>query len=192
MSGKLFVLIFLTIILLNTYAESEQFTEETNNMLKLDVKIHDEYKQILSGEKILLEINLQRLKDFEQKDVYVIYMIKDLGGNIITTESETFAILTKTSVVKNIFTPASIKAGNYLLYVKASYNDVEVDDSDSFEIIKEYPRGLFFNRLILVFGIVLLVLLVYYYISYKRFKSLTKKLSKIDENKLAEKNYIKR
>lgn len=173
-STKLFLLLIILLIIVfltGSFIKTGRVIKEKDELLKLDVNIHNKFKQISPGKEILAEIKLQFFGNLsELKDVYVIYVIKDLEGNIIAEKSETFGFWTKASNIVEIYIPSDAKEGNYLLYVHANYNGIETEATDSFEVIgnqleQAMPAS---NKIILILIILLLIILILsFYFAYK-------------------------
>lgn len=178
MVKKSILLLFFIMLLFNVYAEiGEQSTKKTDKILELDAKIPDKFKQVLSGEYTLVQINLQFFEVFKLKDVYIVYTVKSLKGDIVTIISETFAAQTRVSSVKDIFINPAVKAGNYLIDVKVVYGGVEANASDYFEVVEkhsEQPMPTF--KTLLILGVILLIILVFSFVIYKEIKKTGERL----------------
>ena len=109
--------------------------ESEGVLLDARAGIMEDYKDILPGEKIVSEIRLFNLGDPGRKDIFIEYSIKDYDGNEIVRETESLAIETQTTFVKEISIPKSAKPGEYILYVKATYDGKIASASDNFEIV---------------------------------------------------------
>ena len=109
--------------------------ESEGVLLDARAGIMEDYKDILPGEKIVSEIRLFNLGDPGRKDIFIEYSIKDYDGNEIVRETESLAIETQTTFVKEISIPKSAKLGEYILYVKATYEGKIASASDNFEIV---------------------------------------------------------
>ena len=106
-----------------------------------DVNIHvlPEYKKILQGDKILVEIVLFNLRGFGAGNVNVKYSIKDSKGNLIAIEEEAVYIETQAKFIRELVIPAEIKAETYVAFVEAATNGTVVGTgSDTFEVNAKY------------------------------------------------------
>ncbi len=93
---------------------------------------------------------------------------KDYDGNEIGIEHESLAIETQTNFVRKIKIPEDAKYGNYVLYVKATYNGEVASASDGFEIVqyKVSNKDKIYIVVAVVLGI-LLVMFIYHFIQEK-------------------------
>ncbi|MDP3027770.1 MAG: hypothetical protein Q8N63_08760 [Nanoarchaeota archaeon] len=168
--GKIFLLIIIIIVFLNgIFIKTGNVIKETDEVLKLNVNIHNKFEQILPGKEILAEIKLQFFEiPSELKDVYVTYEVKDLEGRIITKKSETFAIQTKASSIIEIFIPSDTEVGDYLLYVKTNYNGVEAEATDSFEVVEnQFEQTMSTSNKLILIIFLLIILILSFYSAYK-------------------------
>jgi len=157
--------------------------ESEGILLDVRAEILQNYKGILPGEEILAEIRLFNLGDSSgRKDVLIEYIIMDYENNEIAKEVESLAIETQVNFVKRIGLPKDTKIGNYVLYVKATYDGEVASASDNFEIVslKVAQREKIYI-VILIILILILSLIVYYTILHSRTHWTKKKSSEMIE-----------
>lgn len=143
--------------------------ESVGILLDVRAEILKEYLKILPGDDILAEIRLFNLgEDDKRKDVVIEYSVKDYNGNEIAKEHESLAIETQATFIKRINTPEDAPYGQYILYVKAIYDNKTASSSDNFEItsVKITSREKIYILIIIILGIIL-SLIVYYILSKK-------------------------
>src|SRR3989344_3588564 len=138
-------------------------------------EILEEYKKILPGGEILSEMRLFNLgDDAERKDVTIEYIIRDYNGNDIVKEHESLAIETQASFIKRILIPEKTLFGNYILYVRATYNGEIASASDNFEVVSsKAAAGERIYKIIIaaiIFGLIVLSLIIYYIIYLRKRK----------------------
>jgi len=100
------------------------------------LKIQEDYKKVAPGSNLPADITLTNLGDLMNIDVEMEYLIKDMEGNVIDLSHETFAIEKKKSFSKIFKLPSSLKEGDYVLYIKATYEDKITTASDFFSVRK--------------------------------------------------------
>jgi len=89
------------------------------------------------------------------------YAIRDLDGNIISFNDEALRVSDELSIIRKLKVPENIKEGNYIFYVKATYNGNIAISSDLFNVldIAQIPVGFEFP-LIGLFVILILILTI--------------------------------
>ena len=158
-------------ILISVEVESE------GALLDVRAEIDKNYKKIISGENILAQIRLFNLGGEGRKDIYIEYFIKDYEGKEIIKETESLAIETQLTFLKEIKIPKETKTGNYVLYVKATYDGKVASASDDFEIVTSKTTSR--EKIYIVTIIILLILfsLILYYIIKRGSKKKTERIS---------------
>ena len=147
--------------------------ESEGILLDVRAEILEEYKKILPGGEILSEMRLFNLgDDAERKDVTIEYIIRDYNGNDIVKEHESLAIETQASFIKRILIPEKTLFGNYILYVRATYNGEIASASDNFEVVSsKAAAGERIYKIIIaaiIFGLIVLSLIIYYIIYLRK------------------------
>ncbi|MBU3905040.1 MAG: PKD domain-containing protein, partial [Nanoarchaeota archaeon] len=116
------------------------FTMEVESeMVLFDVKLDllPEYKQVKSGGTLKQQITLFRMTSGELVDVFIHYLIKDMQGNLILEESETFAVQDQRSYTKTIDIPSNLKTGSYVTGIEVRYVNSYAVSSATFDIIEK-------------------------------------------------------
>ncbi|MBI4116752.1 hypothetical protein HY449_03335 [Candidatus Pacearchaeota archaeon] len=165
--------LYLGYLLVKTEFEEKQIpvaieVESLKSLLDARAEILKEYKEILPGEEILAEVKLFNLGYTGRVDVSMEYIIKDYDGNEISIKHEILAIETQTNFIREISIPKNAKYGEYVLYVRATYNGEIASASDGFEVVqyKVTNKEKIFIAAIIVLTI-LLALFAYYEIREK-------------------------
>jgi len=103
--------------------------------VQLDIPV--EYAIIAPGDELRAQITLLNLGAPEKVDVFVTYFVKDLRGNIIFEESETFVVEEQLSYPKSFIIPDDAVLGNYVAIVEVRFADSFAVSSQLFEVAKE-------------------------------------------------------
>jgi len=112
--------------------------DSTKQLFDVEVHVLPEYKKILQGDEILMQINLLNLRGFGSGNVNVKYSIKDSKGNLFATENETVFIETSSKFVRKLVIPIELKPGTYVVFVEVSSDVIIGTGSDSFEVTSKY------------------------------------------------------
>src|SRR3989338_5204497 len=120
--------------------------DSTKQLFDVDVRVLQEYKKVLQGGEILIQITLINVRGFGAGNVSVTYSIKDSKENSIASEQENVFVSTQAKFVRNLVMPAEITPGTYKASVEAFTNVIVGSGSDAFEVIPkqgyQYPPGL--------------------------------------------------
>jgi len=123
--------------------------ESQGFLFDVKVNIPKEPTVYKPGEEILANVMFYNLGKEGDTDVNIEYVIKDTQGNIIFGEKQILIIGTSIDLVKTFKLPENIADGDYLFYVKATYQGKTAIASKWFTIksesvfernIKEFPR----------------------------------------------------
>ncbi|HVY01630.1 MAG TPA: hypothetical protein VHA12_02610 [Candidatus Nanoarchaeia archaeon] len=123
-----------------------------------DVKLNLIENKIPENDKLIAEIQLYNFGETGRVDTELEYIIKDVNNVEIYKDHQTAAVETQLSLVKIIKTHG-IKPGNYILYVKSTYDGKVASSSQWFEITK---TGIDYNMVILVLMILLVIASIAY------------------------------
>ncbi len=170
--------------------------ESENPLFDSTITISGENRVVAPGGTLSAEITLLNLKNLKDLvDVRIDYQIKSLDDIIILSEHETRGLEREVSYLKKFYIPEDLKPGEYVLYVKVSYNNIVGSSTHLFTVKRgtRYPEG-FVNYLtyaaILMF---MLAVLIFIFIYLKHIKKETIKFKKhVDEHELADAGYIKK
>lgn len=131
----------------------------------VSLQVLPEYKRVYPGESVYAQIDLYNLGSTQDPiDVKLVYMLQDYNGVIISKGSESIAVHTKMSSIKNLIVPLGTKSGNYLFNVNATYEGYDIYASDSFMVQQlRFPQlnmdNLFWLYILLALLILILVIL---------------------------------
>ncbi|MEK6968662.1 MAG: hypothetical protein AABX51_08635 [Nanoarchaeota archaeon] len=110
----------------------ESITEKVLFDAKLDIPAA--YAVVNPGGTLKSQITLLNIGAPEKVDVIATYLIKDLRGNIIYQETETFAIEKQASFAKSFKLPKSLEEGSYVAIMEVRYADSFAVSSQLFEV----------------------------------------------------------
>ncbi len=151
--------------------------EVSSERVLVDAKMEvlPEYTELKSGDSLKAQVTLFNTG---KKDVPVVvtYVIKDLEGNIVLEESETFDMPDKKSFTKT-FDTSKLKAGQYVTGMNVRYLDSFATSSARFEVKAEpVKKPLFeFKWYYIVIIVSLFILVMLLKISNANFRSLLRK-----------------
>lgn len=148
---------------------------ESKNPL-LDVAINLPNTQIAPGETMLTGITLYNLGS-SFGDVALEYLVEDDSGNVILNQTDTVAIQTQTSFIKNLIIPNDAPLGHYTLYVRAVYTGKIASASTGFDIVNVSPKEKIY--IITIIGLVVLIAAFIGFIILKRVKKKYKQIKRI-------------
>lgn len=136
----------------------------------LKSEIPKSHKIINQGDNLIFTANVMNLANDKRIDVTLKYSIVDSNDNVLASKSETVAVETQASFVREIKAPDNAPPGKYNLKTELFYNDSnEAIGEDSFEIKKltDNKNNL---KLILIISIslVILALIVFFIIKSKK------------------------
>lgn len=137
------------------------------------IEIANEDVNVNPGGKLRAQIKILNLFDSNKLvDVDVHYEIRNADGNSILTEHETRAIDREVSYIKIFNIPKNIKSGDYILYVKVTYNGVSGGAFYLFNVEKstEFPSNLnyFYGILFFMIFVIIFILLMLAYFEYSK------------------------
>jgi len=135
---------------------------ENNDFFKVTAKINNAFKQILPGEEVLVEVQIQFLGNSEPEDIYVTYTIKDQNETILGLKSETLAVQTRASTINTLYIPTDTKPGLYTLYVDIKYNDFEARANDSFEVVEDQSAKILLHEKIICILLIAVLIFLFY------------------------------
>ncbi len=113
--------------------------EVISELVLFDVKldIPAEYAEIEPGNELKAQITLLNVGAPEKVDVFATYFIKDLRGNIIYEETETFAVEKQLSYQKSLPIHESAVAGSYVAVVEIRYAESFAVSSQLFRVVEK-------------------------------------------------------
>lgn len=167
--------------------------DSTKQLFDVNVDVLPEYKKILPGDKILVQIALINLRGFGSGAVNVRYDVRDSKGSIIASQNESVFVATQAKFVRELVIPLEISFGTYTAYVEAYTNIIVGTGSDSFEIMpksaSKYPQDV--NRYLLGLAAIIAVIIVFiagiYGLNVRQKKKEIEKLKKLEPMERIEK-----
>ncbi len=132
-----------------------------------NLDVGPEYKEIKSGEKYVAGIRIFNLKDLKTHIVEATYLVKDVYGDTISSETENIVVGTDVLITKTVNLPKNIPLGDYVFAVVTKFEDSVGTSSYLFTISEKRSNGFFgfdinyFGILVFVFLFGILVLVFY-------------------------------
>ena len=158
MIGLLLVILISIFLFGNLVSAQEEFPRPAKLM---DVSIYLEYDEIEAGEKQIVTTKIINMGVEEAEDVLVKYTLWDKSKEIKILEySESVAIQTSLSNVKQIPIPIGLLNGDYLIEVEVEYGGKPASTSASF-VVKSSKSIFSYERIIIGIGIFISLLLLY-------------------------------
>ena len=113
--------------------------EVISELVLFDVKldISKEYAEIEPGKELKAQITLLNVGAPEKVDVLAAYFIKDLRGNIIYEETETFAIEKQLSYRKSLPIHKTTIVGSYVAVIEVRYAKSFAVSSQLFRVVEK-------------------------------------------------------
>ena len=113
--------------------------EVISKLILFDAKldIPTAYAVVGPGEELKSQITLLNVGAPGNVDVFVTYFIKDLRGNIIYEETETFAVEKQTSFTKSFKIPEYLEEGSYVVIMEVKYANSFAVSSQLFKVSKK-------------------------------------------------------
>ncbi len=102
----------------------------------LEVEIPETYKEVLAGEDLWFTSKVLNLANTNRTDVTLKYEILDVNGELKTLKSETVAVETRASFVRDLKVPKSLEKGFYFLRVTLISPFEKSEAETSFKVIK--------------------------------------------------------
>lgn len=133
-------------------------------LFDIDINLLEKFQNIMPGEEIYYKIEIFNLGDVKrQVDVSIEHRLLDVNGNIILSEHQSIAIMSKIEYIKEIKIPENLPYGKNIIYVKATYNGETASASVWFNVGKRslIPKNiLLIIAFILAIGIILIALII--------------------------------
>ncbi len=153
--------------------------ESKDKIFDVDVKIPERFKEVVAGESIFANITIQNLEKFALTNVRIDYMVINDEGKITVSEQETISLGNQVNFIKEMKIPKKAKSGEYIFYVKISYEDKVRSESEIFRITK-IERPLSVKNFIIISIIIIIILFLILIISqFNIMKKLSKKYKEL-------------
>jgi|ETNmetMinimDraft_16_1059900.scaffolds.fasta_scaffold02266_4 PGF-pre-PGF domain-containing protein len=108
-----------------------------NVLFDVKIDIPSAYAEVSPGDELKSQITLLNIGAPEKVDIFATYFIKDLRGNIVYEETETFAVEKQTSFLKSFKIPDYLELGNYVMFMEVRYADSFAISSQPFRVTRE-------------------------------------------------------
>ena len=112
--------------------------ESKDLLFDISAEIPEGFLEVVPGEELLTNIEIFGIGGEGKVDVLLEYLIRGEEGNVIFSDTETISIETKASFVKISKIPLDTKKGNYLFYVKATYEGQSASASAWFKVREKF------------------------------------------------------
>jgi len=138
----------------------------------VNLDVGSKYKEIEKKGNTLTDVKFFNLKDTEMHSLEVEYVIKDINGKILVSETEIMTVGSKSSITKTISLPDNTESGKYVFGVTAKYENSVSTSSYLFDVVDK-KKGILsdmnlFSSLVVIFLFVIIILIIY--ILYERNK----------------------
>jgi len=118
--------------------------------------------RVAPGEFLPISVKLINFGSNKEIDVTVDYQVEDMAGNVVLSETETVAVQTTASFIKNIQIPHNFPSGQYRAISKIEYAGQEVPAVSNFQFtVEKKIAGIFASRFILYSIITLVVAIIF-------------------------------
>lgn len=170
----LFLLIFMSVFLFGNFLGKHTglvTQEEFSRPAKLlDISIFLEYNEIKAGESQIVTAKIINMGAEEVEDILVKYTLWDkTKESKISEYSESVAVQTSISLVKQIYIPLGLTGGDYLIEVEVEYDGNQASTSSSFIVKGKSSFG--YEWIIILIGIFISLILIYIVYLLKRSKN---------------------
>ena len=144
------------------------------------ISIPDKQKEIVQGDKLKAQITLLPMGDDVREDATLNYIIKDYGGNIFLTESETVLVQGQKNFEKEFYTNA-LPEGNYVVGLEVRYPNGVATASANFKVTSRLEKATNLATLgliiliVLISGIIIIYVMELFIARYKKLHKLLRK-----------------
>lgn len=128
---------------------------------EVKLEIPSKYQAIMPDEELFFRVYLYNLENKNKQDVFMEYIIKDIYGNIIVSDSEMLYFADALNFFRSLKIPADANLGRYILYVRASQNARVASSSIFFTVGPRVEVPLSRTCLFCVLIIIVLSLIVF-------------------------------
>lgn len=121
--------------------EKRLIFDSTRQLFDVNIMVLPDYKKIIPGDDLLIEITLFNLKGFGSFSVDVKYSIKTQDDKVVAAEQENVIVETQAKFVRKLIIPSDFRPGTYKAYVEVNTPDgLAGTSTDSFEVLGESPK----------------------------------------------------
>lgn len=180
--GMLFLIVLsLILIAFIIIPQISMYAIDDDKNFNLNLEILDRYLEIPPGESIWFTAELTNPSCEGREDVIMSYKIVDKKNNEITSKTETIAVETKNSFVREIEIPKNTPSRTYTLEVEATYADGTIGfASQNFSVTEGEKK---FNYTLLIYIIIIAIILIVMMRLIFIVSKLKKAIEKITQNK---------
>ena len=108
--------------------------ESLDFLFDVKVEIPEKPEIFIPGEELIAIVDFYNLGKQEEAEVNIEYLIKNEQGKIIFGEKQSLIIGTSVTITKKLELPKNIEEGDYVFYVKATYDSKTASASKWFRI----------------------------------------------------------
>jgi len=144
--------------------------EIISELVLFDAKLDIPFAEVEPGGVLKTQITLLNVGAPEKVDVFAAYFIKDLSGNIIYEETETFAVEKQISYPKFFKIHESTVPGSYVAVVEIRYADSFAVSSQLFRVVEKkgfIQKEIFLKNTIMILFIVSIIIIVVAFLIHK-------------------------
>lgn len=138
--------------------------ESKQELFDVDIEIPRDYLNVLAGEYLIVEIELFNMGDTGRIDFDIEYFIRDANGENIVYHRDTRSIETMISFIEKFMLPENVKPGQYVLYVRVSYDGKVASSSAWFSVVEESSfllnNGIYVLIVLLIIFIAIIVVII--------------------------------
>lgn len=111
--------------------------ESTQTLFDVKLDILSEYKQVVPGGTLRMQVTLINIGAGRNANAEVTYLIKDAAGKIIYESSESLEVEKQISYLKEIKIPKDAAFGDYIAIIELKYANSFAVSSELFKVVKE-------------------------------------------------------
>lgn len=158
----------------------------------LDVLSTIEKDVVAAGDDFTFQVTITEITEGKALDINITYELRDLNGTTFVKSEEQRNLDKQLTYLTSLRTPENLNAGQYLLYVRVTHNDIVASTSHLISIVKEQKRAPEANKqavLIMVVIIIIVIaqtIIVYYFIKKKQKRKARPKKKRIKEERKEE------
>ena len=183
---KVVVSLLITLVLLVSTTISSGIHVLNGGGHPIDISVSLESGEVFAGEELIITTKILFSETTELRDVLVMYTLWD-KDNKISEYSESIAVHTSTSIVKQIYIPLETPGGVYIIEAKVKNGSINSIASSSF-IVKDDPSKPVDNYKLIFVGVATLFF-VFFWVIFFQLVQIKNKL-KISSSILAKERLI--
>ena len=134
--------------------------ESIEPLFDVTLVIPKAFLQVVPGGDVIANIRLFGVQQIGKVDVDLEYLITDSDGNLIVSDTETIEVDKEVNFVKSLHIPIETEKGDYLFYVRATYEGEVASASEWFKV---RPKTAF-EKILPPFVIIIIILIIIFII----------------------------